>query len=149
MQTLIVTLLATLVALAIALIVLHIRSMQHMKQIEWRLNVIDGRLLSLDPIKNSTSGQQRVSAPRRTSKDVQQSGTQKHKAQATARNGSVAARKHPHVDPRPDAVPSSLPASRSSGIIGYGNSRTDEHGGTPLEFDPSTNSIIIEMVASD
>lgn len=149
MQTLIVTLLATLVALAIALIVLQIRSMQHMKQIEWRLNVIDGRLLSLDPNKNSASGHQRVSAPRRTPKDAAQSGVQKPKAHTATRSGSFAARNQPHVDPRPDAAPSSLPAKPSPGTIGYGNSRTDKHGGTPLEFDPSTNSIIIETVSSD
>lgn len=147
MQTWILALVGVLLVICIVLCVLLIRVLLALKQVDWRLNVIDGKLIAIDSHANGQNGehQKRDDAQKYTSR-----GT-------TPRSGSAAARKQAieqaqqesktaehYVDPRPDVV-LRVGGSVQTAQKEVRTSRVIKRSGKPV-YDKKTDSIVIETI---
>ncbi|WP_066832143.1 hypothetical protein [Collinsella ihumii] len=148
MQTWILALVGVLLVICIVLCVLLIWVLLVLKQVDWRLNVIDGKLIAIDSHSNGQNGEH----PKRN--DTQREANRG----TTPRSGSAAARKqaieqaqhepktnNQYVDPRPDVV------LREGGSVQTAQkdvrtSRIIRRGGKPI-YDKKTDSIVIETIS--
>lgn len=111
----IIMLFVVLVAIGIALLVLHVRTVQQLKQVEWRMRAIDERLLTFE-------------SSRIHPKTGRSSASPKHESAPKPCT-------QPYVDPRPDAVVPRASLAPQPPV---------QPRDTPPRIDESTNSIIIE-----
>lgn len=148
MQTLILALIGALLVICIVLCVLLIRVLLVLKQVDWRLNVIDGKLIAIDSHSNGQNSehQKRDDAQKYTSRGTtprSRSAAGRKQAIEQAQQESKAAEQY--VDPRPDVV------LREGGSVQTAQkevrtSRVIKRSGKPV-YDKKTDSIVIETIS--
>lgn len=147
MQTWILALVGVLLVICIVLCALLIRVLLVLKQVDWRLNVIDGKLIAIDSHAN---GQNNEHSKRDDGQKHASRGTTPRSGSATARKQAIEqaqqeskAAEH-FVDPRPDVVllegGSVQPTQKEARA-----SRVIKRSGKPV-YDKKTDSIVIETI---